>query len=75
MSQVCFTENERLLTNFGYLTAKELYDIGLPLTVAIDKRVDNSKAIEVLSNGDFGFKTTKATKVYKNQPKPCVKLC
>ena len=74
MSQVCFTENERLLTNFGYLTAKELYDIGLPLTVAIDKRVDNSKAIEVLSNGDFGFKTTKATKVYKNQPKPCVKV-
>lgn len=74
MSQICFTENERLLTNFGYLTAKELYHIGLPLQVAIDKRVDNTKSIEVLTNGDFGFKSVNATKIYKTELKSCVKI-
>jgi LAGLIDADG-like domain len=81
----CLTGSQRIHTDRGMLTAKELFDLGTPLTVTIDRRIharrigNNQYGAEIsgkpwLNRHDSGSYRRQATSVYDTGIQECYKI-
>ena len=57
-SNLCVTGDQRVPSNFGILTAKELYDIGKELTLFDNNKIVKSSPMRLIENNADVFKIT-----------------
>lgn len=57
-SNLCVTGDQRIPSNFGILTAKELYEIGEELTLFDNKKIVKSSPMKLVENNADVFKIT-----------------
>jgi ribonucleoside-diphosphate reductase alpha chain len=57
-SNLCVTGDQRIPSNFGILTAKELYDIGKELTLFDNNKIVKSSPMRLIENNADVFKIT-----------------